>query len=82
MTSMHFYAWKKGLKTGQYYLRTRPKASPAAFVVNNDDDDNDDGSVDRAAPARGCLHIVRCCMHTYDTRHQGREERKRGRSYQ
>lgn len=26
LTSMHFYAWKKGLKTGMYYLRTRPKA--------------------------------------------------------
>ena len=24
LTSMHFYAWKKGLKTGMYYLRTRP----------------------------------------------------------
>jgi ribonucleoside-diphosphate reductase alpha chain len=24
ITSMHFYAWNKGLKTGQYYLRTRP----------------------------------------------------------
>lgn len=26
LTSMHFYAWKKGLKTGMYYLRTQPKA--------------------------------------------------------
>ena len=24
LTAMHFYAWKKGLKTGIYYLRTRP----------------------------------------------------------
>lgn len=24
LTSMHFYAWEKGLKTGMYYLRTRP----------------------------------------------------------
>lgn len=24
LTSMHFYGWKKGLKTGMYYLRTRP----------------------------------------------------------
>jgi ribonucleoside-diphosphate reductase alpha chain len=23
LTSMHFYGWKKGLKTGMYYLRTR-----------------------------------------------------------
>lgn len=33
LTSMHFYAWKKGLKTGQYYLRTRPKADAIAFTV-------------------------------------------------
>jgi ribonucleoside-diphosphate reductase alpha chain/ribonucleoside-diphosphate reductase subunit M1 len=26
LSSMHFYAWQKGLKTGMYYLRTRPKA--------------------------------------------------------
>ena len=24
LTSMHFYGWKKGLKTGMYYMRTRP----------------------------------------------------------
>ena len=24
LTSMHFYAWQKGLKTGIYYLRSRP----------------------------------------------------------
>ena len=26
LTSMHFYGWKKGLKTGMYYIRTRPAA--------------------------------------------------------
>lgn len=34
MTSMHFYAWKKGLKTGMYYLRT--KAATDAFKVTID----------------------------------------------
>jgi ribonucleoside-diphosphate reductase alpha chain/ribonucleoside-diphosphate reductase subunit M1 len=34
LTSMHFYAWKKGLKTGMYYLRTRPKADAIAFIVD------------------------------------------------
>ena len=33
LTSMHFYAWKKGLKTGQYYLRSKPKADPIQFTV-------------------------------------------------
>jgi ribonucleoside-diphosphate reductase alpha chain len=34
LTSMHFYAWEKGLKTGMYYLRTRPAADPIKFTVN------------------------------------------------
>jgi ribonucleoside-diphosphate reductase alpha chain len=33
LTSMHFYAWKKGLKTGMYYLRTRAAADPVQFTV-------------------------------------------------
>jgi ribonucleoside-diphosphate reductase alpha chain len=37
LTSMHFYAWKKGLKTGQYYLRSQPKASPIQFTVETCD---------------------------------------------
>lgn len=34
LTSMHFYAWKKGLKTGMYYLRTKPKASTQQFTID------------------------------------------------
>lgn len=34
ITSMHFYAWKKGLKTGMYYLRSRPAADPIKFTVD------------------------------------------------
>jgi len=34
MTSMHFYAWKNGLKTGQYYLRTRPSRDAIKFTVD------------------------------------------------
>lgn len=33
LTSMHFYAWKKGLKTGIYYLRTKAKATAQKFTV-------------------------------------------------
>ncbi len=33
LTSMHFHAWKKGLKTGMYYLRTRAAAAPIQFTV-------------------------------------------------
>ena len=34
LTSMHFYAWQKGLKTGMYYLRTRPAADPIKFTLS------------------------------------------------
>jgi len=34
LTSMHFYAWKSGLKTGMYYLRTRPAADAIKFTVD------------------------------------------------
>lgn len=33
LTSMHFYAWKKGLKTGMYYLRTKAAAEAIKFTV-------------------------------------------------
>ncbi|CDO77157.1 hypothetical protein BN946_scf184657.g32 [Trametes cinnabarina] len=35
LTSMHFYGWKKGLKTGMYYLRTRPAAQAIKFTVDS-----------------------------------------------
>jgi len=31
---MHFYAWNKGLKTGMYYLRSRPAADPIKFTLD------------------------------------------------
>ncbi|NIG53591.1 ribonucleoside-diphosphate reductase subunit alpha [Chitinophaga sp. Cy-1792] len=33
LTSMHFHAWKKGLKTGMYYLRTQAAAQAVQFTV-------------------------------------------------
>jgi ribonucleoside-diphosphate reductase alpha chain len=33
LTSMHFYGWKKGLKTGMYYLRTQAAAQAVQFTV-------------------------------------------------
>jgi ribonucleoside-diphosphate reductase alpha chain len=34
MSSMHFYAWKNGLKTGQYYLRSQGAADSIKFTVD------------------------------------------------
>lgn len=36
LSSMHFYGWKKGLKTGMYYLRTNPIAKPIKFTVDKE----------------------------------------------
>jgi len=35
LTSMHFYGWKRGLKTGMYYLRTRPAAQAIQFTLDH-----------------------------------------------
>ena len=34
LTSYHFFAWKRGLKTGSYYLRTKPAAQAIKFTVD------------------------------------------------
>ena len=46
LTSMHFYAWKAGLKTGIYYLRRKAKHQAQQFTIeptkNNNLDNNDE----------------------------------------
>jgi ribonucleotide reductase alpha subunit len=34
LSSMHFYSWQKGLKTGIYYLRTKPQAKAQQFTID------------------------------------------------
>lgn len=36
LTSIHFHAWKMGLKTGMYYLRTKPAANAIQFTVDKE----------------------------------------------
>ncbi len=36
LTSMHFYGWEKGLKTGMYYLRTKAATDAIKFTVDKD----------------------------------------------
>ena len=49
LTAMHFYGWKKGLKTGMYYLRTKAASAAIQFTVDQGKggdegtDDEDDG---------------------------------------
>jgi len=37
LTSMHFYGWKKGLKTGMYYLRTKPASDAIKFTLKKEE---------------------------------------------
>jgi len=36
LTSMHFYGWERGLKTGMYYLRTKAATDAIKFTVNKE----------------------------------------------
>jgi ribonucleotide reductase alpha subunit len=40
LTSMHFYSWKKGLKTGIYYLRRKAKHQAQQFTIEPEQKDN------------------------------------------
>jgi len=40
LTSIHFHTWTKGLKTGQYYLRSQPKAKALQFTVAVEEEDD------------------------------------------
>ncbi|OYU81460.1 MAG: ribonucleoside-diphosphate reductase subunit alpha [Flavobacterium sp. BFFFF1] len=50
LTSMHFYAWQSGLKTGMYYLRTKSAVDAIKFTLNNDKKEETIPSVQEPAP--------------------------------
>lgn len=50
LTSMHFYGWEKGLKTGMYYLRTKPASQAIKFTVPSQNF-NDKAPAEKAAEA-------------------------------
>ncbi|BFG40851.1 hypothetical protein CerSpe_271250 [Prunus speciosa] len=66
LTSLHFYAWSKGLKTGMYYLRTRAAADAIKFTVDisalNNDNNKVDGDVNADMPEVCFLQNREECM--------------------
>ncbi len=46
MTSMHFYGWKKELKTGMYYLRSKPAVNAIKFTVTKEKKKVEDTPID------------------------------------
>jgi ribonucleoside-diphosphate reductase alpha subunit len=59
LTSMHFHGWKRGLKTGIYYLRTKAPAAAQKFTVDPEllaavQADKDRRDKEKYAPDEGC----------------------------
>lgn len=53
LTSMHFYAWKKGLKTGMYYLRTQAATQAVQFTIEKAAQQQTVNAVSTSEPATG-----------------------------
>ena len=53
LTSMHFYSWEKGLKTGIYYLRRKPRAAPQQFTIDPSKVKTEEGSDEGASAGNG-----------------------------
>ena len=67
VTSMHFYGWKQGLKTGMYYLRTKAAADAIQFTVEakKGEDQTVGGLADRAEEISS-LEAIACSLDTPD----------------
>jgi ribonucleotide reductase alpha subunit len=64
LTSMHFYGWKKGLKTGMYYLRSRPAVDAIKFTVDKqalkEEDDEEKNMADMVCSIDNRDNCVSC----------------------
>lgn len=67
VTSMHFYGWKQGLKTGMYYLRTKAAADAIQFTVEakKAEDQTVGGLADRAEEISS-LEAIACSLDSPD----------------
>jgi len=66
LTSMHFYGWKKGLKTGMYYLRTKAATDAIKFTVDQEALDKDEQKKTLAAAAKKNLEAMSCAIDAKD----------------
>jgi len=66
LTSMHFYSWKKGLKTGMYYLRTRPAVDAIKFTVStvreSEESTSDSKGESKEGEAKVCVKDQDCLV--------------------
>lgn len=54
LTSMHFYAWSKGLKTGMYYLRRKARHQPQQFTIEPESKGGEKGEKEEKGEDEGC----------------------------
>merc|ERR1719245_525355 len=64
LTSMHFYGWKKGLKTGMYYLRTKAATDAIKFTVNQAALDKEAEAQKLKEAAKKNLEAMSCSLDT------------------
>ncbi|KAI9260753.1 ribonucleotide reductase [Phascolomyces articulosus] len=66
LSSMHFYSWKRGLKTGMYYLRTRPAVDAIKFTVDQLALKDKSASGDEQKSAEDNLAAMQCSLDNRD----------------
>ena len=67
VTSMHFYGWRQGLKTGMYYLRTKAAADAIQFTVEaSSKQDQTVGGLAERADDVDSLEAIACSLDTPD----------------
>ncbi|AEL25890.1 ribonucleoside-diphosphate reductase subunit alpha [Cyclobacterium marinum] len=67
LTSMHFYAWKKGLKTGIYYLRSKAASSAIKFTVDKSQlNDDKQTAIDDAEARKQQQDAIVCSLDNPD----------------
>lgn len=67
ISSMHFYAWKQGLKTGMYYLRSRAAVDAIKFTLNVEE-------LLQASDGNDINKILKCLNNTSDNNKNGQEK--------
>jgi ribonucleoside-diphosphate reductase alpha chain len=58
LTSMHFYGWKKGLKTGMYYLRTQAATQAVQFTIEKQGSEQMQPVIPKSVPGQNNIDDI------------------------
>jgi len=70
ISAMHFYAWKVGLKTGMYYLRTKPAVDAIKFTLNMEE-------LLKATESKNKEDVIKCLDNTIKVEEKKSEDGKK-----